>query len=1040
MSRWTPEQEDAINSEGTNIIVSAGAGSGKTAVLTERVNRKLREGVHVNELLVLTFTNAAAKEMKDRIRRSIKKTPGLEKEAELIDGAYITTFDSFSLSIVKKYHTKLNITNKIKITDDVVIDIKKQELLDNIMDEKYKEQSESFLKLIDHFCLKDDKDLKKYILTALKKIELKYDKNEYLENYIDDYFKDENLDKIVNDYLNLIYKKKEEIRNNLLKLNSYFEGEFLEKMNLSYDKLMNAENYDEILKGLDSIVPVRVPPKSDEHGKVIKTVITDLTKELKELCVYESTSEMKEELISTKSDQEELIDIIKRLNKALSNYKRVNDIYNFNDIAHMAINVVKENDDIREELVNTFNEIMVDEYQDTSDTQEVFINLISNNNVYMVGDIKQSIYRFRNANPYIFKNKYDSYSKGINGKKIDLVKNFRSRDIVLNNINTLFDNLMDDEIGGANYQESHRMVFGNKTYIEEGKTDQDYDLDIITYSLENDKEISKEEKEIFIIGNDIKNKVENKWQVFDKDEKVLRNIDYSDFVILLDKSTNFDLYKKIFEYLGIPLTIMKDTSIRKDDDILIIKNLLKLIICIKNNNFDTSFKYSFTSISRSFLYKTDDDIIFEYFKDKSFKNSPLFKKCEELTKYIDIETPSEFFYKICDEFNYDEKLLTIKNIKQMNTRKEYFYNLIKDFSDAGNTIYDFVDYLDSIFDLDYDLKFSINEKSSSSCKIMTIHKSKGLEFPICYFAGFSSKFNLRDLNERIIFDNKYGLVLPKVEDSYKSTICKTLLKVNYKREEISERIRLLYVAVTRAKEKMIVVMPQVEEGFELDGVVPTYERDKYSSFLSIMKSLYPNLLEYVKPFEEDIFTKEYIENNKDKNIDNLKLLEDKLEVKELSFIEEYLEEAKFSKESMHIETKEEQELLDFGTNVHKALEQLNFKDPQIDKLDLKDNIKEKIKAFLSQDIIKENLNSKIYKEYEFLDEGENSLSHGIIDLMIETENNIIIIDYKLKNIDDEAYDKQLNGYRNVIKKKTNKVVDCYLYSVINENLRKVIEK
>ena len=181
--KWSPEQELAIQEEGKNIIVSAGAGSGKTAVLTARVIRKLQSGVHINELLVLTFTNAAAAEMKERIRKSINNTPGLEKEKDLIDGAYITTFDSFSLSIVKKYHTRLNITNKIKITDEVVIALEKKKILDQILDEYYESNNPKFNKLISDFCLKNDDDLKKYINNIYSKLELKYDKVEFLERF-----------------------------------------------------------------------------------------------------------------------------------------------------------------------------------------------------------------------------------------------------------------------------------------------------------------------------------------------------------------------------------------------------------------------------------------------------------------------------------------------------------------------------------------------------------------------------------------------------------------------------------------------------------------------------------------------------------------------------------------------------------------------------------------------------------------------------------------------------------------------------------------
>ena len=187
---WTKEQEEAINTEGTNIIVSAGAGSGKTAVLTARVQRKLLSGVHINELLVLTFTNAAAAEMKERIRKTINKTEGLENEKDLVDSAYITTFDSFALSIVKKYHTYLNITNKIKITDQAIIDIKKNEILDEIFDEYYLSPKKKFLNLINNFCLKDDKNLKDSILNIYKKIELKYDKDLFLDEYLNNFFTD----------------------------------------------------------------------------------------------------------------------------------------------------------------------------------------------------------------------------------------------------------------------------------------------------------------------------------------------------------------------------------------------------------------------------------------------------------------------------------------------------------------------------------------------------------------------------------------------------------------------------------------------------------------------------------------------------------------------------------------------------------------------------------------------------------------------------------------------------------------------------------
>ena len=1031
---WTPEQQQAIDEEGKNIIVSAGAGSGKTAVLTARVQRKLLSGVHVNELLVLTFTNAAAAEMKERIRKTINKTPGLEGEANLIDGAYITTFDSFSLSMVKKYHTRLNVTNNIKISDEVIIDIKKREILDRIMDEYYLLSSHDFTKLINDFCLKDDQELKDYILNAYKKIELKYDKEEFLNNYFNIY-NEEKYNSFILEFVSLLCKKRDVIKDLIVELESFFDGDFVTKIYDNFSKLLNASSYDDFVNSMD-FKSVTVPKNSDEEGKKIKQTIFDIAKELKSLCIYSSSSEMYDEVSSTFDNIKVIIKILIELDKRVEEYKREEEVYNFTDIARMAIKVVKENDDIREELSNSFNEIMVDEYQDTSDTQEMFISLISHNNVYMVGDIKQSIYRFRNANPYIFKNKYDTYRDTDLGCKIDLVKNFRSRDKVLNNINLLFDLFMDDEIGGADYKASHRMVFGNTSYIEEGATSQNYDMDIITYNKDDIGNLTVDEEEAFIIGNDIIDKVNNKFQVFDKDEKILRDIKYSDFVILLDKSKNFDLYKRVFEYLHIPLNILKDESLKKDDDVLVIRNLLRLLICIKNKNFDVEFRYTFTSISRSFLYKLSDSEIFNYFVNNNFFDSDLYKKCFELSKCMDNMNLSSYLKYILDEFNYEEKILSIGNVKSFRVRLEYFYNLCRSYEELGNTIYEFVDYLNEIFDGDYDLKFNINSSSSNSCKIMTIHKSKGLEFPICYFAGFSSRFNMAELKEKILFDNKYGFVLPKVDEYYKDTVLKTLLKINTKREEISERIRLLYVAVTRAKEKMIIVMPECEETSEVLDIVPLYERENYNSFLSIMKSIYSSVLPYVTK-SSVIGTKKYLDIIKG---DNNELFDNncKLDVNELDFECKDIVENHFSKESLHLISKEEKELMEFGTLVHSILEEIDFNNYDLELYDVDKYIKDKINLFINSDFMSDKLQFKMYKEYEFIYNHDDVISHGIIDLLIDCVDYMIIVDYKLKNIEDELYDKQLNGYREYISNVTGKKTLCYLYSIIDGNYREVL--
>lgn len=1023
-TKWTKEQLDAINLDGNNIIVSAGAGSGKTAVLSERVLRKINNGVHINEILILTFTNAAAKEMKDRIRNKLKKSGNME-EVNLIDTSYITTFDSFSLSVVKKYHTILNISKDIGITDNSLLCIKKNEILDEIFDEYYEDSDSSFEKLINDYCFKDDKELKRLIIKVSDKLDMKYDKLDFLNSYLDKYYSNEYINNSIDMYYNEIEKLIYKIKSTIKELSLYLDGTYISKMEDQLSKLYKSTNYDEVVTSLDFRLPP-LPRNSLEEAKLIKEKISSYVKEIKSLVIYESSNEIKEEILETKSNIRKIIEIITEFDRRFNKFKLENNMFDFSDINKMAIDIVSNNEDIKSELKNMFKEIMIDEYQDTNDIGEYFISLISNNNVYMVGDIKQSIYRFRNANPYIFKGKYDLYSNTSKGIKIDLLKNFRSREEVLSDINLLFNDLMTDDIGGADYKKSHQMVFGNKTYNEDGHTDQNYNLEILTYK--NDKTFTNTEKEIFIIGEDIIKKVSSKYQIFDKDKCILRNVKYSDFVILIDRATDFDTYKKVFEYLGIPLTLYKDVELKNGDDILVIRNLLKLIKYMDFENYNKEFKYAFLSIGRSFLFRLSDDELFNYITKDTFKGSIIYKKLEEAYNYYYELSPKMFLIKLLEIFNYEEKLLNVGGINVGRVRLEYFYNLLNDYSKSGNDINDFIDYLDNIFELDNKVTFPLNSESSDSVKIMTIHKSKGLEFPICYFSGFTKEFSFRELNDNILYSNKYGIITPYFNEYIKPTIYKTLLMLDTKNEELSEKIRLFYVAVTRAKEQMIIVMPELEEEISID-------KEKIKSFYDMIKLIYSNISKYVVPREAN-YTKDYL-INKNSN-DHLKLItnDDNINIENYNFIEDEEVDLKFSKNNgSRLITKEEKEKMVYGTKVHEVLELMDFKNPNYTNIDSK--ITEKIKSFIDSDLIKNNINSKFYKEYEFIYKEENIVKNGIIDLMIENESEIIIIDYKLKNIDDDAYNEQLNGYGKYIASKTNKKISKYLYSIIDCKFKKI---
>ena len=1027
VTRWTEEQSLAINEEGKNIIVSAGAGSGKTAVLTERVLRKLRNGTSINELLILTFTNKAAYEMKERIRKGIEKEETLKKELNFIDSSYITTFDSFALSMTKKYSYLLNIGKNVKIADASMIYLERNRIIDDIFDRLYQEQNEKFFKLLNDFTIKKDDDIKKYILDINNKLDLKYDKTDYLNNYLKSYYSKEHIKLLIDNYLLLINDKKKTIDNLLGEISNYVDSDYFKELTEALNGLFESTTYEEIKNSLEIKLPMMKKGSLDEA----KTIKEDINKEidnLKELTRFENIDELETTLYSGQDYVEIIISIIKELSDRLDKFKQELNIYEFTDISKMAIRIVKENENVREELRDTFKEIMIDEYQDTSDLQETFINLIENNNVYMVGDIKQSIYRFRNANPYLFKNKYDNYSQNIGGFKIDLTKNFRSREEVISNINLLFSNIMTDFLGGADYTKSHKMLFGNTSYIEEGKTNQKYNMDIYNYEYDKESEFTKEELEIFFIANDIKEKINNNYQIFDKDEKCLRNIKYKDFAILLDKSTNFDLYKKIFEYLNIPMTKYNTTNITEEIEIYLVKNIIKLLLNRKKKLYDVEFKYSFTAIARSYLFELSDEEIFKSIKNNNYE-SKILTIIDELVEKIDELLLKKIIYEIINNFDFYNKMILVGDVKNRINRITSIINLFENLAEINYTLEDVYHYLDELITDNYKIEIKDLDIVDDSVKIMTIHASKGLEFPICYFAGLYSKFNIRELNEKFMYNNKYGIVTPYFKEGIGKTFIKDLVKEDYIKEEISEKIRLFYVALTRAKEKIIVISNKKEK-----TITDLIKARSFQDMLDYSK-------EVLLPYETEIDTNK-LELTHDYNLikksnykDKIKTIDEKIEIKEITLDDREIHKEKISKETKDILDKETKEKMKFGTKMHEILENIDFKNPNFDKIEMDDYYKEKIINFIDKIKIYEVEN--IYKEYEFFYEENEKVYHGIIDLILEYKDVIKIIDYKLKNIDDENYLKQLDSYETYIKKKTNKKIEIYLFSILNGNLNRI---
>ena len=361
-------------------------------------------------------------------------------------------------------------------------------------------------------------------------------------------------------------------------------------------------------------------------------------------------------------------------------------------------------------------------------------------------------------------------------------------------------------------------------------------------------------------------------------------------------------------------------------------------------------------------------------------------------------------------------------------------------NNIGYTIEDFRDYLSEIIENDIEIKYSAFSSDAESVKILTIHKSKGLEYPVCYFADLDHEFNMKDATEMFVVDQKYGLIVPSSMEDKKNSVLKELFKSNYSKEEISEKIRLFYVALTRAREKMIVVLPDkpvMKLEKDNEGVINKIRRLKFNKLSNLIYAVEDYLPEYFKKVDVNKIglTKNYLFK---KELDKKLASSDKeINVKEIHIENEIEKEAHFSKESISLVSKENKNNMEYGTMVHEVFELIDFKNfnPEIIEDEF---IRKKVERFLNNDLLQNVKESEIYHEYEFEYKENDTEYHGIIDLMLEYEDKIDIIDFKLKNVSDENYIKQLNGYKNYIEKISNKNVNIYLYSIIDETMNQII--
>jgi len=1051
---FTEQQRKAIDVRDSNVLVSAGAGSGKTAILTERVVTKLIEGVDIRSLVIITFTKAAASEMMERIdlkiRDAMDQHPHLKQQLVHLESAYITTFDAFCKSLLKKYHYELNVDRQIEIGDAIIFQQELNNIMNTMFEEKITNQDQKFIKLLNSLTDTSSSSLKNDIITIYNKF------NTFIEPVTDlkEIYSKEYIDQEINLYVQTTIDLVDDIKDTLKEM-SYVETDsvgsaFIQDLEESFGALFSCNDYDSFYMVVENKILAKSRKKYlgkeeiDKYHEEIKKIYENI-QSLYDLGDLET---IKNDYLATYENAQTIVDFVNELSARFTKFKRSINYFEFIDVIKMVIEIVENNQNIREEIKSSISEIMIDEYQDTDDFQNKLVSLIAENNIYMVGDIKQSIYGFRNANPKNFSNRYNDYKNNIDGIAIDLNKNFRSNDGVLDAINQIFKPLMSAKIGGIDYDKTQHLVYGNTSYeISDNQTQ----FKIKTYDAATLKETIKEEKltlnkyeyEALLIARDIKAKLKDNYQVIDFKNKTMRQAQLGDFAILSRGKKLIEYVNKVLSAEGLIVNAQADISYKVEYEIILVKNILAAI----DMNSINEYKFSLISILRSFLYDFSDDLIDKYFRPfelNNLNNSPfseIIEKINQLRYKKQTYSNEEMIHQIYHQFEIFKHINKLEDVESARHRLIKLIDIGTQFDVLHADLKEFNAYFKTLDQLDRDITIDIRKDASNAVQVMTYHRSKGLEFPVVYLCGLDKEFNTADLKGKVIANSRYKLIVDHTFTNdkinfYKPTFIKNNF-INYQKvQAISEEIRMLYVATTRAKEELIIIMPNQEHNYSDTDIV--HERIK-AKFNNYYQMIIASLDRYHPAIEllDDILIddlKSYIKGKVNKSQTSIKTTDEQITYSDISIEKQQIIKRRASQLEGLIIDSQTQQKINLGNNYHDMLEQLDF--TNLDNIEVDDNQLNQIISNMKQQKLFSNI-IKYYTEYEFITQITDVQTHGYIDLLIEKEDGYYIIDYKLSDIDKPEYEKQIITYIEYIKTKTNKPVYGYLYS-LNKNIVKEI--
>lgn len=876
---FNKEQQAAIQAGiDEDILISAGAGSGKTKTLSERVYHIISDpsiGLKPSELLVLTFTNNAAHEMKGRIiQRFLREGEAGKELARQMQSAHIQTFDSFNQWLVGRYASALGISSNLSIADEALLGVKEREILNGLLEEYYSNPAykDRLAEILYRLDWKNDNALVGGILRIYHQVNgmIPSKKRDFLSGYEERYLSGEFLESAYWEYVQAIQEKLSGILRkaaaySLVKTDgvnpdellsrptfftqdihslSFSDRDYAEKQKEAILELIDAKDVDTFFalvkdfgKKYGALFP-RVPSRKGME-KEEKERVNAAFKILKE--VYGSKSsilysvERFPSLEEAKARQEEdkplyllLLDILRKFDARMNDTKRSTNTFTFSDISSFALSLLTlpEYEDIAEEVRTRFRYIMIDEYQDTNDAQEVFLSSLLKENkkgyrshLFCVGDAKQAIYAFRNSNVELFRKRQSAYLDGNGHRVIAMNKNYRSGKGLLRDLNYIFSHYMSLEHGSIDYDsELERLQYDEEVNLYS----EDYPhfgVERIVPTLPAKDPISSEAIAIY---NDIRHKVATKYLVYDRDSSPnIRPCRYGDFVILMRTKNEFSSYQELFSDLGVPVSNQMSSNLHEIDAIMLIESLLSLISYFLGGKSNDPLHY-FASIARSYAFDYSDESIYRLLNKEDgdplekLEKDPTWVQIREFAKEHQNASFSAMFLEMIQRFHVLSDLYRVGQVNDFISKIESLYVSVVQEEALGENIDSFLELLRSMnkYELPFDSKSIIQREDA--VELMTIHASKGLQQKIVYMPCSQNRFMKGSPSKgRLLFTEKYGMVLPESCGDLSGDSEETIPVMGIpgilsngkegKKAEIDEHVRLFYVALTRAENTVVLV-------------------------------------------------------------------------------------------------------------------------------------------------------------------------------------------------------------------------------------------